>query len=304
MPPKHFPLASEQKASAQMTAGLAKKIAAMQLEEHNKAKAGKAPRRRAFGMDFVENTPVIYLVVVAVLLYSLGQHFSHPLDHLVGAELVLEPTRVIDGDTFAAIVQPRGVEARFRLRRVDAPELDQAFGNAAAARLEKLLLGDERGDRPVAGTDGELVGVRAAESALHGRDVEVVARIDAQDEWGRYVCDVVVRHALSTKVAYVQEALVADGLAWSFDTFGAGKGRLGEAMAEAKAAKRGLWSTEAEPVAPWVHRRGKKTLSDDASHAASTARAKAYQNDKEGLKGFSNKRRQAQARQRKEQRGN
>jgi len=58
-------------------------------------------------------------------------------------------TRVIDGDTIE-ITDAGGIRTRVRLRRVNAPELDEPGGEAAKAALEAELLGKRVKVRPCA----------------------------------------------------------------------------------------------------------------------------------------------------------
>lgn len=214
--------------------------------------AKRKRRMRPIGMSLVEWVSPGYLVGLALLLYAFGQFLSHPLDDLRGTEQRIDVMRVIDGDTFYGKVQPQGYAARFRLKRIDAPEIDQPFGNDARVALERLLIGDLASLR-----EAQHTADLASEAAGAISDTEVVALIDAQDDWGRYVVDVVVRKGLSTRTSYVQKALVESGHAWTLSTFNR-QGQLKVAMDEAKDAKRGLWSSDKEPVEPWKHRWSKR----------------------------------------------
>eukprot|EP00672_Neobodo_designis_P015348 CAMPEP_0174844086 /NCGR_PEP_ID=MMETSP1114-20130205/10898_1 /TAXON_ID=312471 /ORGANISM="Neobodo designis, Strain CCAP 1951/1" /LENGTH=267 /DNA_ID=CAMNT_0016078319 /DNA_START=32 /DNA_END=832 /DNA_ORIENTATION=+ len=229
-------------------------------------------RMRPIGIGLIEKVSPAYLVGFALLLYAFGQFLSHPLDDLRGTEQRLDVVRVVDGDTFFAKVQPHGYAARFRLKRVDAPELDQPLGNEAREALERLLIGDLATLREAQHTPGVP---NIADSAALS-DVEVVALLDAQDEWGRYIVDVVVRTGLSTNTTYVQRAMVEDGFAWTLSTFNR-HGQLKVAMDNAKEAKRGIWGAEKPPVEPWKHRwqkRGENSAGAAGAHKDQRAGAR------------------------------
>ena len=72
------------------------------------------------------------LVALAVLEVSEDAQEPAPAPYLV--------RRVIDGDTFE-IEDPWGLRTRVRLRRLNAPELDQPGGPEAKIALEARLLG-------------------------------------------------------------------------------------------------------------------------------------------------------------------
>ncbi len=136
-----------------------------------------------------------------------------------GAEVI--PGRVVgvhDGDTLTLLTAEKK-SVKVRLYGIDAPETKQAFGARAKEELSSLVFGKD---------------VR----------VEVVDK----DRYGRTV----------GRVAYggasVNEAMVRRGFAWWYRDFAKGDKVLEGAQAEAKAAKRGLW-TEADPIAPWLWRR-------------------------------------------------
>jgi micrococcal nuclease len=215
------------------------------------ATGGKKPKRRMrpFGLGIVEKVSAGYLFGLCLILYAFGQFLSHPLDDLRYTEVRLDVQRIIDGDTFIAMVQPYGYSARFRLKRIDAPELDQQYGPEAREALERLLIGD-------------VAAMRLSDTARKSADlskfsdIEVIALLDAQDDWGRYVVDVVTRSNVSSQTTYVQKALVEQGFAWVFSTFARG-GALKTAMEEAKAAKRGLWASDS-PMEPWTYRWDKR----------------------------------------------
>lgn len=131
--------------------------------------------------------------------------------------------RVADGDTITVRLGDK--DERVRLHGIDCPELGQAFGDEATAFTKAQVLGKR---------------VR----------LEVVER----DRYGRIVARVFTEDGTS-----VNEALVASGLAWHYRRYSksATLARLHEA---ARQRRLGLWAGAA-PVAPWEHRRKKRTQS-------------------------------------------
>jgi endonuclease YncB( thermonuclease family) len=210
----------------------------------------KRKRLRPIGIGLIEKVNPGYVLGLALCMYAFGQFLTHPIDDLRGVELRLDVQRVIDGDTFMATVQPLGYSARFRLKRVDAPELDQPFGVEAKEVLEEILLGQSA----LSKHRQAAAGARMSSVDL-GRlsNAEVVALVDTKDDWGRYVVDVVVRSNVSTFATYVQREMVQRGYAWAFSTFSR-QGALKSAMDSAKEAKLGLWAGTQTPTEPWKHR--------------------------------------------------
>ena len=128
-------------------------------------------------------------------------------------------SRVIDGDTVE--VRHDGRTERIQLRGIDCPELKQPYGKQAKRAVRAMV-------------SGVTVGVRT-----YGRDKR-----------GRVMADLVIDRGRS--VAYI---LLEEGLAWRI-TSGAHDEALEAAEAEARYAKRGLWS-DPNAVAPWVYRASK-----------------------------------------------
>lgn len=127
---------------------------------------------------------------------------------------------VHDGDTFTA-QRTDGSKFKIRLAAVDAPELNQApYGDSARIFAKVLLTGS-----PVL--------------------------IDSQsvDRYGRTLARVKVADTLDLSLA-----LVKAGLAWWYVKYAPADSEIARAEREAKAARRGLWSTPA-PVPPWQYRK-------------------------------------------------
>ena len=130
-----------------------------------------------------------------------------------------EVITVHDGDTVTVL---RGREqTRVRLACIDAPEQGQAFGTRARQHLRELVL---RRRVAVVAIDRDDYGRTVARLLLDGEDVNL--------------------------------AMVRAGLAWHYRHHCPGDAALAAAEAEARAARRGLW-TDAQPLPPWTWRRQK-----------------------------------------------
>lgn len=106
------------------------------------------------------------------------------------------------------------------LAQIDAPDLDQPYGDVAKEVLARKVFGSE----------GEVL---------------VLAQVGAK--WiGQLIID----------GGDINLFMVLNGLAWA----GAASTdpRYSDAMAEAKAAARGLWGAGEIPIPPWRHRSGPK----------------------------------------------
>jgi len=138
----------------------------------------------------------------------------------VGAERLMgRVTSVHDGDTVTVAGES------IRLASIDAPELDQAYGPASRAHLVAMVL-------------GQSVTVAYAQKDLYGRAVGNVFKPDC---------------------SHVNLNLVLEGAAWYYEAFQCEidlrqRQAYAAAQAQARAARRGLWSADA--LAPWVHRNG------------------------------------------------
>jgi endonuclease YncB( thermonuclease family) len=127
--------------------------------------------------------------------------------------------RVVDGDSL--VLDVRGGQFQVELAAIDAPELNQPWGGTAARRLHALLTG----------------AFVVVEGDHQGGGRPVIGRVRFRDR------DVALD-------------LVYDGLAWS--TVGAAaddEHPYLQAEAQARAARRGLWSDE-RPIPPWEWRSG------------------------------------------------
>lgn len=132
---------------------------------------------------------------------------------------------ISDGDTLTARCPTQDAahpyqQVKVRLSGIDAPEKRQPFGQVSRQHLAQLCFQQQATITP-----------------------------KTKDRYGRTVADV---ECQGQDVATEQ---VRSGLAWFYVRYGKGSEHLGGLEAEARAARRGLWSVEA--VAPWEWRRTK-----------------------------------------------
>ena len=159
-----------------------------------------------------------WLGILALLLLGGGEVWA-------GSRAPIEPpfraevVHVFDGDTVEVL--KNGVSVRIRLEGIDCPERAQAFSRKATELTTRLA-------------GGKTVTVRVLDVDRYGRKV---ARIVSG---GRDV----------------SLELLRAGLAWHYARFNQ-EDALARLEAEARAARRGLWS-DPDPVAPWDWRRGNR----------------------------------------------
>lgn len=213
--------------------------------EKRSASAKKISNFLGAGLFRMVNPKIVLFLIV--LLWGGAYLLEMYRDTLVGKAFYVKVEHIVDGDTFVATIPSitqffSPMKARFRLRGVDAPELDQPYGREAMHALSSLLT-------PPNGFNA---------------DYEIVCRVLGKDDWGRFIVDVLIRHGFYTYARNVQRELVIQGAAWAFPSFSGkksspGEQSLEELMATAKESKAGLWGLAArlqqEAVAPWIHRR-------------------------------------------------
>lgn len=139
---------------------------------------------------------------------------------------------VSDGDTIK-VLDGDNKSHKIRLAGIDAPERDQAFGNASRKRLTAMVAGKQ-------------------------------VRVEAikHDRYGRVLGKVWVRPEDCPgcgKTLNVNHAQILNGMAWWYryyaqDQSEEDQGRYESAEQEARARKWGLW-IDPNPVAPWDWRR-------------------------------------------------
>jgi endonuclease YncB( thermonuclease family) len=137
------------------------------------------------------------------------------------ADFAAKVVGVTDGDTITVLTSAKR-QVKVRLHGVDAPEAGQDFGDRAK---------------------------RATADLVFGKDVTIRER--DRDRFGRVVAEVILPDGTS-----LNRELVRGGMAWWSKRYAPGDRELERLQAEAKAAKRGLWS-QSDPTPPWVWRRPK-----------------------------------------------
>jgi endonuclease YncB( thermonuclease family) len=133
--------------------------------------------------------------------------------------------RVLDGDTLEVLEVRDGVRIprRLRLHGIDCPEKTQPFGQRAKT---------------------------AALELSGGKTVRVLPR--DRDRYGRTIAEVELPDGKS-----LNRELVRLGLAWWYRKYAPRDAELERLEAEARAAKRGLWSLP-EPQPPWEFRQARR----------------------------------------------
>lgn len=125
-------------------------------------------------------------------------------------------TQVNDGDSIKILNSSTNQDVSVQLEGIDAPELDgQPFGIEAKDRLAELIM---------------------------GHDVTVLET--GRDSLKRSLA-VIVRPNLN-----VNHKMVIDGMAWHSSTDNDSQA-LATDQLSAEVSKRGLWSSELDPIAPW-----------------------------------------------------
>lgn len=141
------------------------------------------------------------------------------------AALTGKVVAIADGDTLT-LLTPERQQVKVRLAEIDTPERAQPYGTRARQALSDLAFGKQ-----------------------------ATIQSHEKDRYGRVVGRVFV-NGLD-----VNRELVSLGAAWVYRRYNHDKSLL-SVEADARAAKRGLWSLpEAERVEPWNWRRGARTES-------------------------------------------
>jgi micrococcal nuclease len=158
---------------------------------------------------------MLSLCVIAILAQQAGAapNASRQGPLLVAEEVFTASVMSVE-DGDSVVVKMENEQIALNLAGVDAPELSQPNGLQARQFLSDLTLGKTVTVRLTGGTD------RMARLEVAGVDVT--------------------------------EALVRGGMGWHCPRY-ADDRELTRAEAEARSAKRGLWSV-AQPTPPWLHR--------------------------------------------------
>jgi endonuclease YncB( thermonuclease family) len=145
---------------------------------------------------------------------------------LVGSASAERVIRVTDGDSI--VVESGGNEVKVRLADIDAPELDQPYGEEAKGAL-------------VAMVDARNVRLELVSGGAYRR---IIANVFVDDR-------------------DVAAELVVEGLAWVRRAYGPSPELIG-LEESARSAGQGLWA-DPEPVPPWIWRKMRKESSSGRS---------------------------------------
>lgn len=137
---------------------------------------------------------------------------------LLAAEFCGKVVSIADGDTITVLFDNE--QRKIRLDEIDAPEKKQPFGTRA-----KQALSEKIGEKEVR--------IVWAKKDRYGR---ILGRVYCGDRW-------------------INREMVGDGFAWRYVQYSRDP-ELAKAEAEARDAKRGLWSDK-EPIPPWEWRTSK-----------------------------------------------
>jgi endonuclease YncB( thermonuclease family) len=137
-----------------------------------------------------------------------------------GVDYTARVIGISDGDTITMLMADR-TQHRIRLWGIDAPEAGQDFGSRARQAASGLAF-------------GQTVAIRARDT----------------DRYGRRVAEVILPDGRS-----MNREMVSWGMAWWYRKYAPADTELPRLEAEARAARRGLWSQSA-PIPPWTWRDG------------------------------------------------
>jgi micrococcal nuclease len=135
---------------------------------------------------------------------------------------------VVDGDTINVVSVMGGANSpreKVILYGIDCPEPTQEFGPEAKQFTDQACFRKE-----------------------------VTVDVKSKDSHGRLVATVILADGSN-----LNEALLANGLAWWSDKFAPNEFLLKQMHNTAKAAHKGLWSAP-NPVPPWIFRNGDKNV--------------------------------------------
>lgn len=160
---------------------------------------------------------IAFLILILNLNYSLAENNLNLIKVYV--------SEVQDGDTITFIKtnkDSKRIVMRGRLYGIDAPELQQEFGNEAKEQLHKLIL-----------------------------NKEVYINEESYDIYGRTIIKIFLNGI------YINEELVKTGYAWSYKEYNKNNIILNTAEIEARSKKLGLWNNQ-NPIYPPNWRKFKK----------------------------------------------
>lgn len=137
---------------------------------------------------------------------------------------------VSDGDT-VALLTPDKTQVKIRLAQIDAPEKNQAFGQASKQSLSDMIF---------------------------GKDVRV--EVETKDKYGRTVGQIIY----NGKDINLEQ--IKRGMAWFYVKYGSDQ-IYASSEAKAKAGRIGLWS-EPGAIPPWEFRHGGKAVAQSTDRTA------------------------------------
>lgn len=136
------------------------------------------------------------------------------------ADFAAKVVGISDGDTITVLTAEKR-QVKIRLHAVDAPETGQDFGARAKQVASEMAFGKQ-----------------------------VTVRDMDRDRYGRMVAEVILPDGKS-----LNQEMVRVGMCWWYQKYAPADRELAALEAEAKAAKRGLWS-QPGAVPPWDWRSG------------------------------------------------
>ena len=136
--------------------------------------------------------------------------------------LTVRVVEVTDGDTVRVITRKNGTPFKVRLHGIDAPELDQPYGEEAKGALEKMVL-------------GKVVYVDVLRVDRYGRQVGILHRKTQRNSFNKLMVEL--------------------GFAYDWPKYGRVWGGH-NAQARARAKRLNLWANFGGGVRPWSHRHG------------------------------------------------
>lgn len=172
-------------------------------------------------MTMRKNTSAATTMLTAAALVAVVLSVTTPALAKTRNEVVGKVVGVADGDTLT-ILDAANKQHKIRLAYIDGPEKAQAFGNRAKQKLSDVCY---------------------AKMA--------VATVIDTDRYGRQVAELTCAGVAANKM------MVESGMAWVYVKYAKGQSALITAESTAKAAKLGLWSTQAQ-TPPWEFRREKR----------------------------------------------
>ena len=169
-------------------------------------------------------TGLVALLIASIIArrrdsHATGDTTQAPprIDNLLGRTVCARRTRVHDGDEIVVAIEGYP-PIRVRLADVAAPKHDQPGAKEAQRALERLTRADP-----------------------------LTLTVRTRDRYGRLIADVY------NGKEYISRALVREGHAWNYarHTPWHNQNAYQRLERQARKARRGLWKTSRQPVAPW-----------------------------------------------------